>query len=170
MVILLRGAFELWPCSAAMCWGASSFPEPRMSSPRQTGLDDQQHQTATLNRTARHIQQNTCMCNYAAKHVHTVSWCSISCGINSKNRKLIRVWADNKLSLQKLLFSYRGQESSTDLETWVPNFFFSAFCCKTKSQNLTQVQGVSMGAMGEGGALVHLIQQLLFHLCDGVTV
>lgn len=35
---------------------------------------------------------------------------------------------------------------------------------------LTQVQGVSMGAMGEGGALVHLIQQLLFHLCDGVTV
>ena len=27
-----------------------------------------------------------------------------------------------------------------------------------------------MGPMGEGGALVHLIQQLLFHLCDGVTV
>ena len=35
---------------------------------------------------------------------------------------------------------------------------------------LTQVQRVSVGPMGEGGALVHLIQQLLFHLCDGVTV
>lgn len=27
-----------------------------------------------------------------------------------------------------------------------------------------------MGSVGEGRALVHLIQQLLFHLRDGVTV
>lgn len=38
------------------------------------------------------------------------------------------------------------------------------------SDVLTQVQRVSMRSVGERGALVHLVQQLLFHLCDGVTV
>ena len=35
---------------------------------------------------------------------------------------------------------------------------------------LTQVQGVCVGPVGEGGALVDLVQQLLLHLGDGVTI
>ena len=35
---------------------------------------------------------------------------------------------------------------------------------------LTQVQRVCVGPVGERGALVHLLQQLLLHLGDGVTV
>lgn len=43
-------------------------------------------------------------------------------------------------------------------------------CVTRCARPLTQVQRVAVGPVGEGGALVHLIQQLLFHLCDCVTV
>ncbi|TNN79657.1 hypothetical protein EYF80_010031 [Liparis tanakae] len=47
--------------------------------------------------------------------------------------------------------------------------------CKSRSEVIFKVlrvtvQRVRVGSVGEGGALVNLVQQLLFHLCDGVTV
>ena len=53
----------LWPCSVAVCWGASTSLELLTSGPHLRGLGDLQHLHATL-------EGHTCWCNikYSAFH------------------------------------------------------------------------------------------------------